>query len=133
MQLTLLPPPNSRLIHERTECSHDQISTSRRTYPRNRIVTFDVPDRVQKACATDGTAGSSAWPVGNRRCPRAVFTGNSRVSRRAGVLGNTARARPRADGSNSAAIAADYSCWNFSVYANFESVGFENQHRRRPL
>ena len=88
---------------------------------------------MQKAYAKDGTGGASAWPVGNRRCARAIFTGNSRVGRHAGVLGNTASACARADGSNSAAIAADYSCWNFSVYANFESVGFENQRRRRSL
>ncbi len=130
MQVTLLPPQNPRLIHERTECSHDQLPTSRRICPGNRIFTFDVPDGVQKAYAKDGTGGTSARPVSNRRCPRAAR--NSRVSR-AVFVGNTARAHTCAAGANSAAIAAHYSRWNFSLHEDFECHRFENQHRRRPL
>jgi hypothetical protein len=83
---------------------------------------------MQQASATVGTARTSAWPVCNRRCTGAVFTGNS------------ARACPRAatgssfaSGTRSAASAAHYSRRIFSLHANFECHRFEIQHLRRPL
>jgi hypothetical protein len=113
---------NPELIHERTECSHDQLQTSRRTYPRNRVFTFHVPDRVQQASAAVGTACATAGPVCNRRHTSAVVTGDS------GCAGVGARAAPD---SGSTTPAADYSRGDLTFYADFECHRFENQLVRR--